>query len=254
MSHQRTAIIRTDAVVLRTLDYGETSRIVTLFTRERGRMGVMARGARTMRSRFGSTLEPMAHVQAVIHVKPSRELQTLSEASHLRIRPRLARSVERLEPAVRALELVDALMPSDQALPPVLDLLVEALDALDGPVERPGNAWPWFALHLASLLGIAPRVDRDALERLAGEGAWLRLDTGAVSDDRGGAEAVRAGRSALRAFGICARADLDTVLRMRLEAPVRHELDHLVDTYLRYHVEEAFPERAARVFGRLHGT
>jgi DNA repair protein RecO (recombination protein O) len=256
MSTQRSAIIRTDAVVLRALDYGETSLIATLFTRERGKVGVMARGVRSPRSRFGSTLEPMAHVQAVIHVKPSRELQTLSEASHIRIRPRIGRSVDRLEPAMRSLELVDALMQSDQALPSVLDLLVSVLDVLDTSADTAAdgaaNAWPWFALHLASLLGLSPRVDRASLERIPDGGAWLMLETGTVSEERGTGEALRAGRAALRAFGISVRADLAAAMRMRMDAPVRHELDRLVDGYMRYHVEDAWPERAARVFGRMH--
>lgn len=252
MSIQKAAIIRTDAIVLRALDYGETSRIATLFTRERGKVGVMARGARSPRSRFGSTLEPMAHVQVVIHVKPSRELQSLSEASHIRIRPRIGRSVECLEPAMRAIELVDALMQSDQALPPVLDLLVEVLDVLDGAEDRTANVWPWFAMHMASLLGLSPRVDRASLDRIPDEGGWLGMESGSVFTSRESGEAVRASRAALRAFGVSVRADLTAAMRMRMDPPVRHELEHLVDAYMRYHVEDAWPERAARVFGRMH--
>jgi DNA repair protein RecO (recombination protein O) len=154
---------------------------------------------------------------------------------------------------MRSLELVDALMQSDQALPPVLDLLVSVLDVLDTASDGAANAWPWFALHLASLLGLSPRVDRASLERIPDDGAWLMLETGSVAAERGTGEALRAGRAALRAFGVSARADLATAMRMRMDAPVRHELERLVDGYMRYHVEDAWPERAARVFGRLHG-
>ncbi|MEL7362835.1 MAG: recombination protein O N-terminal domain-containing protein, partial [Bacteroidota bacterium] len=47
-------IVRTDAVVLRTLDYGETSQIVALFAREHGLLSVIAKGSRRPKSRFGS--------------------------------------------------------------------------------------------------------------------------------------------------------------------------------------------------------
>jgi len=254
MTTQKIAILRTDAVVLRALDYGETSVIATLFTRDRGKVGVMARGVRSPKSRFGSTLEPMSHVQAVIHFKPNRELQSLSEASHIRIRPRIGRSVQSLEPAMRAVEVVDALMQSDQAVPPVLDLLVQVLDVLDGSDVRAANAWPWFALHLASLLGLSPRVDRASLERIPDEGGWLGLETGSVSGERVDGTVERGSRAALRAFGVSARADLDAAMRMRMDPPVQYELDHLVDAYMRFQVEDAWPQRAARVFGRLHGS
>ncbi len=250
MTTERTAILRTDAVVLRTVDYGETSRIVTLFTRDLGKMGVMARGARSARSRFGSTLEPLSYIQAVVHVRPARELQTLSEASHLRIFPRLTTSLDRFAPAVRAVELTGALMQAEQAMPSALDLLVEALESLDAPGERGVNAWPWFALGLAHLLGFSPSLDRAAVESVEEQG-WLALATGSVSAERAPGDAVRASRAALRAFTVCARAPLDTVARMRVEPAVRHELERLVDAFLRYHVEDAFPERASRVFARL---
>ena len=67
-------IVHSDAIVLRSIDYGETSRIVTLFTRERGKIGVMAKGARANRSRFGSTLEPLSHINVVLYYKPGRDL------------------------------------------------------------------------------------------------------------------------------------------------------------------------------------
>ncbi|MEL6615154.1 MAG: DNA repair protein RecO, partial [Bacteroidota bacterium] len=69
-------IVRTDAVVLRTLDFRETSRIVTLLTRQHGITGVVANGARRTKSVFGSTLQPTAYLQVVYYYKPGRGLQT----------------------------------------------------------------------------------------------------------------------------------------------------------------------------------
>lgn len=68
-------IIRTDAVVLRGMDYGETSRILTLFTRRHGIIGAIAKGVRRPGSRFGSTLQPLSVIQAVYYYKAERDLQ-----------------------------------------------------------------------------------------------------------------------------------------------------------------------------------
>ena len=64
-----TGVVHTEAIVLRTIDYSETSRIVTLFTRELGKTGIMAKGARAAKSRFGSTLQPMNRIAAVINIR-----------------------------------------------------------------------------------------------------------------------------------------------------------------------------------------
>ena len=108
-------IIRTDAIVLRGLDYGETSRIVTLFTRERGKMSVMAKGARKTKSKFGSTLQPMSHVEVVFYYKPTRTLQILSESSHVRAFHDLQRSLEKITLGLRVVELVVVLRPGGSA-------------------------------------------------------------------------------------------------------------------------------------------
>src|SRR5207248_1992885 len=58
---------KTEAVVLRSIRYGEADRILHLYTEERGRVGAMAKGVRRVKSRFGGRLEPLFRVQLVLH-------------------------------------------------------------------------------------------------------------------------------------------------------------------------------------------
>ena len=58
---------KTEAVVLRSIRYGEADRVLHLFTLERGRAGAIAKGARKTKSRFGGRLEPFSHVEAMLH-------------------------------------------------------------------------------------------------------------------------------------------------------------------------------------------
>ncbi|MBO6573963.1 MAG: DNA repair protein RecO [Rhodothermales bacterium] len=252
MSSSRTEILRTDAVVLKAMDYGETSRIVTLFTRDHGRVGVMARGARSSKSRFGSTLEPMSWIQTVIHFKPGRDLQSLSEASHMELFANIGRSLDRIAAGVRTIELTSALMQSGQSNPIVLELQVEALRLIDQADERIGNVWPFYAMRLAGLLGLSPSFGRPEVDRLPGDGGWLRLDTGGLDAMRpAGVQSMKASRSALRAFAVCTRAPADMVMRMNMNDAVLGEVTRLVESFIQYHVEDAFPRRTARVLGQI---
>jgi DNA repair protein RecO (recombination protein O) len=59
--------VKTEAVVLRSLRYGEADRILHLYTLDRGRVGAMAKGVRRARSRFGGRLEPFSRGGLVLH-------------------------------------------------------------------------------------------------------------------------------------------------------------------------------------------
>ena len=58
---------KTEAVVLRSLRFGEADRVLHLYTLERGRVGAVAKGIRRTKSRFGARLEPLSHVELMLH-------------------------------------------------------------------------------------------------------------------------------------------------------------------------------------------
>lgn len=246
-------IVRTEAIVLRSVDYGETSQIVTLFTRQKGKLAVMAKGARRTSSRFGSSLQPMSYTQAVFYYKGSRGVQTLSESSHVRPFHGIMRSLEGLSYGLRMVELVNALLQDEEQNPHVFDLLVEILDRLNRTGSRLENLFHFFQLRLASILGFAPNFDRDAVDRVPPSGGVIALETGSIHPTHPGAAAgvSRASRRALRAFAVLARADLETVMRMRIDERTLAEVSRLIEDFLRYHVEDAYPVRSSRIVGQM---
>ena len=74
---------KTEAVVLRSLRFGEADRVLHLYTLERGRIGALAKGIRKTKSRFGARLEPLSHVELMLH-QGSGELQTVTGAEIVR--------------------------------------------------------------------------------------------------------------------------------------------------------------------------
>ena len=244
-------IVRTDAVVLRSFDYGETSRIVTLLTRQHGVVGAMAKGARRPTSTFGSTLQPAGYVQAVYYYKEGRGLQTLKEVSHLRRFPRLTTDLDRVSLALRVLEITRALLDEGEPHPLVLEAVARTLTYLDVAEDRLSNALPWFQLKMATLLGFAPDLHRAELDALPDAGGVLLLETGGVRSEADGPRQAEASRAALRAFAVFARADLEMAGRMRLAPEVRSEVQGLVDTYLAVHTEDRVPDRVRRVASEI---
>ncbi len=245
-------IIRTDAVVLRSMEYGETSRINTLFTLEQGKMAVIARGARSSRSRFGSTLDPMAHIEAIIYIKPTRELQTITDASHVRAYPGIREYLDRIEIGLKALELTNALLPDGLENRELFSLLVEVLSTLNEPYDRVRNLSPFFQLRLASILGFSPSFEKREVEELTDAGGILEMQSGAIFSSTGSHVGERtASRSSLRAFAIFARAPIHKVLQLALRPETESEVADMITSYMRYHFEDSYPDRTARVFAQL---
>ena len=241
-------ILRSDAIVLRSIEFSETSRIVTLYTRERGRMSVIAKGARSSKSRFGSTLEPLSHIQVVVFCKAGRDLQQLTETSHVDVWSGIRTTLPKLEIGYRMLELTSALMHQEEANPGVYVLLASVLSALDATDERIGNLWPYFQLRLAAALGFGPAFDADEVRALEADTARLDLQTGRIGTGIPGREGSR---RALRAFAVLSRARLGDVLSMRVDPPLMREVESLTAAYVTYHVEAAYPNRAASVVAQL---
>src|SRR2546421_12350389 len=74
---------KTEAIVLRSFRLGEADRVLHLYTLERGRVGAVAKGVRRTKSRFGARLEPLSHVQTILH-QGRGELQTVTAVDLVR--------------------------------------------------------------------------------------------------------------------------------------------------------------------------
>jgi DNA repair protein RecO (recombination protein O) len=246
-------IVRTDAVVLRAFDDGETSRIATVLTRKQGIVGLLAKGARRPSSRFGSTLQPGAHLDLLYYFREGRGLQTLSESSHVTRFPETAAALERIGPAHRLLELVRALLPEGDPQPAILALLLHTLEWIEGAsTERASVAVPWFQLRLSASMGFAPDVRREDVLAVGDEGGLFSLEAGTVHARGGETPPGRpASRAALRALAVIARNQLEVAGRMRMEGAVRREVETLVEDFVQFHVEYPLPTRVRRVTGQI---
>ena len=237
-------ILRTEAVVLRSIPYSETSQIATLFTREKGKLSVMAKGSRRPKSRFGSTLQVFSVVQAVVYYRATRTLHTLSECSHSLVMQ--LDDLAQLTTAYRMVELTQALTQSEEQNPELFDLLVTLLARLQQPHASTMLLGLYYEMQLACALGFDPSFDREAVRSLPKDGGTLHLDDGKIESGLAqSATSVRGSWAALRAFAILSRAELDVIVQMT--TPALDEVTELVTRYVRHHVAEAYPDRAQKV-------
>ena len=105
--------LKTEAVVLRSIRYGEADRILHLYSAARGRVNAIAKGVRKPRSRFGGRLEPFFRLDLVLH-EGRGELLTVTNVSTVDGYPRLRSSAPALNAGARACDAVLRLFDSTE--------------------------------------------------------------------------------------------------------------------------------------------
>src|ERR1700742_4617615 len=94
---------KTEAIVLRSMRFSEADRILHLYTADRGRIGAIAKGVRKTKSRFGARLEPLSHVELMLH-EGAGELQTITGVELLRTHRAAREDQYRLNVGLRGAE------------------------------------------------------------------------------------------------------------------------------------------------------
>lgn len=231
-------LIQTDAIVLHSFDYLESSRILRLATRDAGLQSVLAKGARRARSRFGTALDLFAGGTAQFYLKPGRDLNTLAGFEVTRARSELAADLGRFTGAAAVAELVLGFV-RDEANPELFDVIRAALDAIAAaPPGDTREATLAAAWRLIAELGFAPALDvcGECQEALGADASVT------FSHPAGGALCARCARiapsgrvipprarAALREWLTGARADLDSVEEARAHQRLLREFlcEHL---------------------------
>ena len=126
----------TEAVVLRSMRLGEADRVLHLYTEAHGRIGAVAKGVRKTMSRFGARLEPLSHVDLVLH-RGRGELQTVTAAQLVRSHRETREDYYRFSVGMIGAEAMLRLFSEEEANERAFTALTRFLDLLD---ELPSQA------------------------------------------------------------------------------------------------------------------
>jgi DNA repair protein RecO (recombination protein O) len=152
-------LLESEALVVRTVEVGESDVVATLVTERAGKLAAVVRGARKGSRRVGGALEPI-HTVAVLLDDKGTELTTLKEARIVRLRPALVANLDALDAAGVALRWARHLFPPRTREPEGWQVLVELLDALDTGAHAPRRLLARAGLAMLSAVGYALELER----------------------------------------------------------------------------------------------
>jgi DNA repair protein RecO (recombination protein O) len=225
-------LYKDEGVVLKTMKLGEADRIITLFTRDNGKVRAVAKGIRKTKSRFGGRLEPYTRVSLLVY--RGRNLDTITSVDIVTSGKEVRAGYERLVAASALADLVDKVTPDHERAASVYGLLVAGLEALG--THGATTVVPAFAVKLLSISGYHPQLSVCAG---CGEGDSL----GAFSPALGGAVCERCGLEDTAAvsmsperIGFLGRL-LASDFGVAGDDSATSELTHALRRYAEYHLE-----------------
>ncbi|NYD41391.1 DNA repair protein RecO [Nocardioides panaciterrulae] len=177
-------LYRDEAIVLRTHKLGEADRIITLLTRQHGRVRAVAKGVRRTGSRFGSRLEPFTHVD--LQLAEGRSLDVVTQAETITpFSDRLGQDYDRYTSGTVMLETADRLVVEEKE-PAVQQflLLVGGLRVMVAGERGPGQVLDSYLLRSLAVAGYAPTFEHCArcgtLPTAGGSHRWFNPSMGGV--------------------------------------------------------------------------
>lgn len=240
-------IVETEAVVLHAMDYGDTSKIVTLYSRKYGKIKVVAKGARNPKTnKFGSSLEPMTHSSIVLYKKEHKDLHLLSKSEIVTPFSRLQDDLEKMFTGLALIELVNMVMHDEEENEPVFSLLVDAFKNLDASVKNGINVLLAFMLRSFQQFGFGLSIDECLRcgRKTTQENfpfVLLRLSEGkficSYCAEDSASSGIKISGEILKALYYLQTHNLTQSTILEIDSTVRDSMFATLQAYLRYHIE-----------------
>ena len=231
---------RVEAVVLKHYDMGEADRMLTVYSRQRGKLRALAKGVRKVRSRKAGHVEPFTHVS--LQLATGRHWYLVSQAEAIDTYPRLRQELEQVGNASYVVEMLDRFTyEEEESNSLIFQLLTDTLKRLDGGQDT-FVAIRYYEMQLLDLLGFRPELHNCVVSKqeIKAEDQYFSSALGGVVSPEAGkglAGAIPVSIEALRYMRHFQRSTYNDALRAKVPAEVQHEMEVIMQHYITYLLE-----------------
>ena len=235
------AIQKSLALVLRNYKLGETSKIVTLYTRQFGLEKVVAKGSRSLKSRYWGNLEPLNYIQAIFYLKPGRDLHILSDADIVNSFPKTRKNLTKTSYAYAVCEMIARTQLPGESNKRLFDSVLETLEATDITRNSPTTLFLGFQAKFFDIAGITPDTRRclSCGRKIENEPvAFVPHDGGIICHQcQPQIGRLELSAKALRFFNWLKKQSSDTIRQHAIPVPLLKEVTVIFDDYVNYHFD-----------------
>lgn len=232
-------IIKTEAVVLSKINYGDSSSIVSLYSDTEGKFSAIVKGARNPKSKIGKVVDPLNHIQIIFYKKNTREIQIITSADLISYFSRIKQDLDALKYALAILELVKNLTLEDEPNQKLFKGLIRILNHLENEKENPAILYGRFLIFFISELGYDLAINKCAIcgkDNKPNGNLGFDLELGFVCNEclqsHSGLEYISA---ELFNYLFCLKVNKSIVF---LSDDLIKKFNQLVEKYLKHHIPD----------------
>ena len=221
---------------------GETSKILTIYTQNHGKINLIAKGSRSIKSRHWGTLEPFTHIALVYYYKDNRDLQFISQADIIAAHPSIQSQLGKMILASILCELILRIETAENENPALFRLLLEALSTLNTHETGLRNIIRSFQLKLVSLSGYEPNLSRCAVCGRTELESYVNfnIDAGQYTCQHCSIkqkDQYSVSANAIKIMRWLQQVSIQQSVSAKISVKTGREVDTFLLFYLRYHVE-----------------
>lgn len=150
------SIVKTEAFVLKSIRYGETSKIVTLFTKDFGKISAIVKGARNNKSKLCGTMETMNYINVILYYKENRELHLISNAEYKNSFKNILMDFDRLQSGYKIIDIINKTLIQNESNELMFELLIKIYSGLNNSTGNFLYFVLYFQIELVKILGLSP--------------------------------------------------------------------------------------------------
>lgn len=243
-------ILSTPAIVLKSIDFKESSKIVTLLTPDHGKFAVIVKGARRPKSKYAGYFETGNILDVVVYLKSSRTVQNLNEVSYRYKNWSVRQDFNKLALVIAILEMVDQLVHENEAASDFFQLTEKMICWLNDTTENVVNVFPYIQLRFADLSGIAIRMDVESLEN-HNKGMFLIVEDGLISCEPGIGLSFKLSKMQQDYLVQAIQSKNSAVFRNEISQKEIKLLIHHLDVYFKHHIEGMRDRKSDTIFDQI---
>jgi len=240
-------IVHTKAIILRVIDYQESSKILTVLSEEHGKIALIAKGAKKPKNKLAGILETGAVLDVVYYYKQSRGVQILTEASVYYSTDSFRKDFERAAILYSTLELLSQLLHEHEVNEPIFIFALNFIQWLGDAEETYPSVFTYVQIRLAEITGIGLV---SALTRIP-EIAYLNISSGTISEQPEEELSYKLTIAQTRFMILAMSGKSKKIFNAGLENGELKQLVHHIDVYFKYHIEGYQERRSDAIFEQM---
>lgn len=155
------SIVKAEGIVIKGFKYGESSKIITIFSRDFGKFTALVKSTRSVKSKTSGVFDNLNHISVIFNKKDSGDLQFINKGECINSFSKIKTDLDKLSGAFRMLELVNHATHDYDTNEELFDLVSNCLSALNECERNSGNYLLYFQANLTRLMGIKPDLVED---------------------------------------------------------------------------------------------